>query len=219
VHEESKVPPPVSDPDDDDRLPPDEAGRRPLKRTFAATFHTHNELWAAARHYRHLRRQDRSGGWYLDLATMLFAHFAVEAYVNFLGGVIAPDTWAHERERFPSGGAVRKIKHLARLCDARVDKGTRPLRTICELQELRNELAHGRPEQVEGDLGPDEHFDMKSRISKAVSPAAADVALEDAEAVVEHLHAAARAKHPQHGLPPTGFSSISGRGTEVGGRS
>ncbi|MEW6270585.1 MAG: hypothetical protein AB1689_14975 [Thermodesulfobacteriota bacterium] len=210
---------PMGAEDDDGRLPADEAGRRPLKPRFSSTFHTHVELWNAALHYQQLRRDGTPGGKQLDLAALLFAHLAVEAYANYLGQRIAPKDWEDERERFKTGGAVAKLEQLARLCDLPADKGHRPVQTLCHLQRLRNQLAHGRPETASGagPLSDDDRDFLRSSISRAVSPESADRALEDVKVFVEQLHAAAKAKFPGRYLLPDGLGSITAEATIVGG--
>lgn len=183
---------------------------------YEATFHTHKELWIAARHYQRLRQKDWRAGKHLDMATMLFVFLALEAYANYLGQVVASDAWKNERTRFD--GPLAKVDYLAEICGLSIEKGRRPYQTLCALHKLRNRLAHGRPESFEREGKPsgDGAAFLESEISRAVSIDAADRALHDFETFVEDLHAAALRTFPSKRLDRIALDGLTAVGSVHG---
>jgi len=80
---------------------------------------------------------------------MVFGFLTVEAYLNFVGERLAPGIWQDERNYFRRepfrgwDGKLRKVMELVEMpWPATI---TRPLKTILELRELRDRIAHPKP--------------------------------------------------------------------------
>lgn len=182
------------------------------------TFYTHNLLWLTATRLDEVGAACDSGGRDFDLSAMLFAFFALEAYVNHLGRIITPTIWADERKVFRSSGTLGKLDFLFEICGISMDKGKRPYQTIETLRQLRDQLTHGRPESLKArqERLPDQLKFLQSNIDKAVTREKADRALTDVKQLVEKLNASARAHFPDRGISKKGFSAIIAEQTEVG---
>lgn len=76
--------------------------------------YTHRYLWHAARTLSEKGKADETGGVLLMAAT-LFAFFALEAYLNYIGPIVCPDEWASEREFFGGEGGERYRGTLGKL--------------------------------------------------------------------------------------------------------
>ncbi len=85
----------------------------------------------------------------------MFAYHTVEAYLNYVGERIAPAIWKDERnfirnEPYRGGsGKLRKIPDDVGLPWTPED---RPLKTVLELKEIRDIIAHGKAEKLQGEL-------------------------------------------------------------------
>jgi hypothetical protein len=89
------------------------------------------------------------------VVAMVFAFHTVEAYLNFVGERLAPEIWKDERNYFRKApyrgweGNLRKVMELVGLSLASED---RPLKTILELRDLRDLIAHGKSERLTGEV-------------------------------------------------------------------
>jgi hypothetical protein len=88
---------------------------------------------------------------------MVFAFHTVEAYLNYVGGKLAPEIWPNERKCFSKvpycgfEGKLRKVMELVGL-EWEVEAAKRPLQTILELKNLRDKIAHGKSEKLVGEV-------------------------------------------------------------------
>ena len=90
---------------------------------------------------------------------MVFAFHTVEAYVNFAGEIMAPELWRDERNSFrdpPYRGWTGKLRKLMETVGLPWLDEERPLKTVLELKDLRDFIAHGRSEVLDGTLLHDE---------------------------------------------------------------
>jgi hypothetical protein len=85
----------------------------------------------------------------------LFACLTVEAFVNYAGGILAPACWKDEKKFFrkdPYRGFRGKIKKLLESVENSSGMDNPPVSTVLDLIELRNRMAHGKPDVVEGEV-------------------------------------------------------------------
>jgi hypothetical protein len=161
----------------------------------------HKDLWRVVeRQLEHAAGTPR-GSFYDDLVAMVFALHALEAYLNFVGGRLAPDIWTNEREYFKREpyrgfeGKVRKVLELAALPEPGRD--ARPYSTVWFLKDLRDLIAHAKPFTFNSIV---EHtVDVEPPLNRTsfdalVSRENAERARDDIKAFAEAIHAAARPK-------------------------
>jgi len=105
----------------------------------------HNDLSATASFFqRRVKEQGdkgEMGGIYQNMmASLVFCAFSIEAKVNFVGWSVLNDSW-DERAKLKE-----KIKRLDKALELGFSWGNEPLQTIKKLKDLRDVLAHGKPE-------------------------------------------------------------------------
>jgi hypothetical protein len=128
----------------------------------AGEHRTHRHLWTGVLTLRHLSEQEKFGSDHPRLAASLFAYFALEAFLNYIGAQVAPEKWKNEHDEF-SGRSNAKQKDepkyvgtpgkLDYLLDhlgiaANFPKQDRPRSTIGEVNFLRDAVAHTRSEPI-----------------------------------------------------------------------
>ena len=130
-------------------------------------------------------------------------YFSLEAYLNYLISLIAPEAYENEREFFsrrPYQGTLGKYIFLRRMLSMTTpNMGRRPHQTVKELQKLRDLAVHAKPERgermvnVKKEHHPEEYI---PRMGRAVTKGKADRALKDIKVIVNDLHAYARKHYP-----------------------
>lgn len=108
----------------------------------------HNDLGNTAYYFKQriverLAKDDRDGIFLEMTAGLTMTAFAMEAAVNFVGDWIFKEDW---RERDAS---LKKVKRV--FTELRIDFGgfkDRPFSSVVHLKELRDTLAHGKPERM-----------------------------------------------------------------------
>jgi len=150
-----------------------------------------------------------------DLVMMTFCHHTLEGYANFLGAICAPELWQDEKRIFRGAGLSGKLAALHGACGlAEIDEGQRPYSTIGALEQLRNCIAHPRPQQRSGQVeyaeGREPPMFPPSYLERWVSRRNAQQAVEDVQEIVGGLHTAALAAFPaaRHRLGPDGLGGI-----------
>ena len=87
--------------------------------------------------------------YYLLMESLLTAYLAFEAFINFLGECLDPDTWREEKTFFNKRsyyGIEGKIKRLAeKLPNFVFEKGQEPYQIIKKVGKFRTLLVHGKP--------------------------------------------------------------------------
>lgn len=172
---------------------------KPTRTRVTGEHFTHRHLWATAEYLRSRGSADADGGGHLTIGATILLQFAVEAYANYLGALVAPDEWADEEKFFAGSnyrGATGKLRFIASRLGVRADAGRRPIATLKELEKRRHSAAHGRTEAFELEItvkpgergrGPD------ATILRLTDEKFLDRAFVDAEAFCDSLHAAATA--------------------------
>ncbi len=117
---------------------------------------THRLLWHTAQSLRAAATNGAETSSHELLGALLFIFFAFEAYMNYLGPLVAPDAWSEEREFFSHRtryrGTLGKLDLLAeRLCYD-IDRGRRPYQSLKALNSKRDFLAHARPELIDEEI-------------------------------------------------------------------
>nr|WP_317892038.1 hypothetical protein [uncultured Sphingomonas sp.] len=123
------------------------------------TDYLHNDLANAAHFFRErlaksFDEQERADGIFLDMMAMVtMVAFALEGYVNFVGGTLIErcvkdqDCAAESWKVFDKKGPRDKIKAIRKMTGMEIDWNKRPYVTVTELIDLRNMLAHPKPER------------------------------------------------------------------------
>lgn len=163
---------------------------------YSGISYTHRLLWQIAAEQADLARQRERGRVNCSLVAVTFAFHALEAYVNFAGTHLAPDIWKNERKYFRSrGGWQGKLRTVLDLTGVPWDPDIRPLKTILELQVLRDSIAHGKAERFadtfehDDDLDELMHMFPDAKIRSMVLPKSRlDEVLADVRGLLERIH-------------------------------
>lgn len=169
-----------------------------LTTTYEGIWYTHRLLWQIAEQQAALARE-RDREWVnFSLVAVTFAFHALEAYVNFAGEHLAPDLWADEQNSFrkePYRGWKGKLRKAFELTEVPWEPDTRPLKTVLELQELRDSIAHGKAERFSGTFNHDTDVHKlmptlpNSRIRSMVLPKERlGEVLDDVRSLLEQMH-------------------------------
>jgi hypothetical protein len=152
------------------------------------------EMWQGATIvFRRAAPRTEANFWGL-IATLLFTAFSFEAYLNHIG-----------LKRFKTWMRLEKLPVLAKLdvvCESvgvTFNPGARPLKSIRELFQFRNQLAHGRNEtvgtselrNVDGVQGVLDWGIPKAKWEKIITHANVKRIRDDVEKAILKLHAAA----------------------------
>jgi hypothetical protein len=129
-----------------------------LQTTFNGEELTHRVLWRVvleqAEETDKRLKQERNEKWiYPSIVSRVFAYNTVEAYLNYVGERIAPEIWVDEWNYFrnePYRGAFGKLRKIMDLVGLPWTPADRPLKTVLELKEIRDLIAHGKPEKLQG---------------------------------------------------------------------
>lgn len=140
-------------------------------------------------------RSDQKGSWYFYLTAMLMGFMTFEAYINFLGTKLEPELWKDERSTFKERPYKGTNGKLLKLCEMHgvpfPEKGRRPFQTVCRLNELRDIVAHGKPDEFEFTVrhpAAKNPTTIKYSLDDYVSARKAERAISDLQTVVESLH-------------------------------
>ena len=173
----------------------------------------HRELWRVVTRQIDHRNANPVGAFYDDLVAMVFAFHTFEAYLNYAGELLAPETWANERNFFSKqpyrgfDGKVRKILELADLPEP--SRAIRPYSTIWMLKAFRDTIAHARPERFGSAVEhstEDEPSLHATPMDATVTRDNADRAKVDVETFIEQIHVAAKPKISDIWFGPSALS-------------
>jgi hypothetical protein len=136
--------------------------------------------------------KQREGSTHNCLAALVFLAFTIEAYVNHLAASKITDWSKREREL----GQSRRLRLLLSAVGLDPSFEERPFRSVSELFEIRDQLAHGRSVTIqeeiqdEGDIS-DGFTPAETEWDKAANPATVAEYLKDVRAIVTSIHRAA----------------------------
>lgn len=107
----------------------------------------HNDLSNAAHYFtktaeKRIADNDREGVGIEMMAGLVMLAFAAEAKFNFIGWRVFGDRW---NERQP---AYKKVDEVVAELKIEADFSTRPFKTLNELRDFRDTVAHGKPQVV-----------------------------------------------------------------------
>jgi hypothetical protein len=156
---------------------------------------THRILWSTCQRQLRVARNDPNGSWYFYLTAMLMAFMTFEAYINYLGTKLAPDIWKDERNNFRSPPYKGTSGKLLKLCElynvAFPTKGGRPYQSVVRLNNLRDIIAHGKPDEFEITIRHPVDKNpalIKYNLDEFVSDKKAEQAIADTKELIDKLN-------------------------------
>ncbi len=181
-----------------------------METAFTNEERLHVFLWEVTKREAELCREGGFVAQFHRIATSTFAFHSIEAYINYIGGLIDPRIWEKERNHFKGRGVKGKRDHVIEKIGLTSDGSVRPLKTIARLQAIRDEIGHGKrtvltdrvphtKEQFVGLLGP------RPEWRKAVDEGDEWILtiLQDVEEFADSIHTCAKAhlevKDPLYG--------------------
>jgi hypothetical protein len=127
-----------------------------LKTTYSGETFPHYLLWQIVEEQAKVA-SEREREWFKPaIVAMVFGFHTVEAYLNFVGERLDPETWQNERDFFRKEpyrgweGKLRKVMELVEL--PWLEPVERPLKTILELKKTRDLIAHPKPEKLASEV-------------------------------------------------------------------
>lgn len=103
----------------------------------------HAELWHTANCLLNVGQLQREGSAHQFRASLVFRAFFLEAFLNWMGQHLIPH-WKYLERLKPR----EKLDLLADLINVRPDYGLRPWQIVNDLFGFRNDIAHGKPENL-----------------------------------------------------------------------
>ena len=169
--------------------------KRPKQKAkVVGEYFTHNTLWRTAKRFLDDGRAEPKGSFYPFLASVVFAYFAFEAFLNTALREVDPDTWKNERRFFSRGkyrgGTMGKFRFLALKSGAPFDVSSRPVQTLVEMTRARNFLAHARVDEYDVVVAAERLDDPKwvqGKLDQYSSEHFATRAIEDIEKAADAL--------------------------------
>ena len=167
-----------------------------LKTSSAGETFPHRLLWEIVEEQARLATE-RERDWSKPaLVAMVFGFHTVEAYLNFVGERLAPEIWQDERNYFRRepyrgwDGKLRKVMELVGMPWPELVE--RPLATILELRELRDLIAHPKPEKLTSEIvhaeGTEAPFLISTLCSKFTPKDKLARAVSDLEHFLNQVH-------------------------------
>ena len=133
----------------------------PSKKAFVTKereVRTHAELWHTANCLLESGKHRPEGSAHQFRASLVFRAFALEAYLNWQGAILIPH-WNYLERLKPR----EKLDLLADFSQLKPDYRSRPWQIVKELYGFRNDIAHGKPENLKSETSEnfDEFLDAK----------------------------------------------------------
>ena len=175
-----------------------------MQTTIEGVSFTHKLLWKIAQEQADISRRQERGWVNFSLVASVFASHVVEAYINYVGQHLDPARWADERNAFrkpPYQGREGKLRRILELTRVPWEPDARPLKTILELQDLRDAIAHGKHERYSGVVEDDCHSSLlpNPKIGAMVFPRdRLDVVMDDVQALADAIHHVAAEQIDDH---------------------
>lgn len=119
-----------------------------VKITHSGQIYVHNDLLNTAYYFHkrindRLKNEDYKGVGLEMIAGVTMIAFAMEAAFNFYGFKTCGEKW-NEWEK-----PAKKVKQVFDALKIETDEAARPYSSIAEVREVRNLIAHGKPEEFE----------------------------------------------------------------------
>jgi hypothetical protein len=182
---------------------------------------TYIDLWTLVELHVHRQSatQDKDERIAARFSAIVFAFFALEAYLNHLGMKIKPDLWEGKKEReYFSGrkkiegqkyyGPIGKLQFLYSQCGLYYDRTSEEMETIQRLKEFRDLLAHGRTEEsilpISCSSGQPPEL-IVPEVWQYVNSGLLETAHTHVRRIVERLHTAAVVAFPNAKIEPAAF--------------
>jgi len=155
----------------------------------------HRTLWRCATIQLERAKSVQKGRFYFDLSAILMAYLAYEAYINFVGDRLDPETWKNEKTFFSQPeyyGIEGKLKRIRELCsNFAIDSSRRPYQTVIELGRFRSSVVHAKihryQKSVEHHVDHEPDWWPESAFS-SLSAQKVQRAIDDTESFIEYLH-------------------------------
>ncbi len=182
--------------------------------------YTHEHLWRSASNLLEHAKALDMGAHYFLLPSLLMSYMAFEAFINFCGFVLLPELWKNEKRNFKGKGMEGKLGVIvAELPKFTWQKGERPYKTIRNLEDFRDIVAHGKVEtnQYVAERKEDgSHFQFRHSWDTYLSADAIKSARADIKSFCQSLLVELR-KHSEH--PHLVFDAFEGSLTSGTGTS
>lgn len=163
-------------------------------------FPVHSELWSCAKHMANAGNMGKTGAYYFHLSQMLFSYLAYEAYLNFIGALVAREEWSNEREFFASGayqGIKGKLRLIEEKLEFKIDRSSDPYGTVACLEQFRDFISHGKPESyavTSAGIRRSPEMPFNPKLDQWVDPVKAKHSIAQVLALCEIIHASVK-KH------------------------
>lgn len=123
----------------------------------------HAELWHTANCLLHAGQKEPKGSAHQFRGSLVFRAFALEAFLNWLGYNLVPH-WEHLERLKPR----EKLDLLTDLTHVTPDYGSRPWQIVKELFDFRNDIAHGKPENLTSETVEDVDDFLDTRLGEHI---------------------------------------------------
>ena len=154
---------------------------------------TYNWMLKSARLALDFAREKEEGRFFQTMNVLVYSAFALEAYFNHLGAHLHSD-WQSKERRLSK---VKKLRQFNEYLHLNQDLSEEPYRSVLDVFNFRDALAHGRTEEVERqetvELREDElrSYMIGTGWTDACTLANAERVFSNVEAVIRQLHKAA----------------------------
>lgn len=107
--------------------------------------HTYTTMWWASEWFLNKGLQEPKGSKYEFMASLVFSAYTLEAYLNHIGRKLF-GCWNDIERRL---GPREKLNLLAERLKVEIKQGELPWQTMKALFDFRNDIAHGKSEDLE----------------------------------------------------------------------
>ena len=123
----------------------------------------HAELWHTANCLLRVGQEEPKGSAHQFRGSLVYRVFALEAFLNWLGYHLMPH-WKYLERLKPR----EKLELLTDLTHVTPDYGSRPWQIVKELFDFRNEIAHGKPENLTSETIEDVDDDLDTKLGEHI---------------------------------------------------
>jgi hypothetical protein len=123
----------------------------------------HAELWHTANCLLRAGQEEPKGSAHQFRGSLVFRAFALESFLNWLGYNLVPH-WKYLERLKPR----EKLDLLTDLTHVTPDYGKRPWQIVKELFDFRNEIAHGKPENLTSETLEEVDDDLDTKLGEHI---------------------------------------------------